>query len=651
MIDRILQVRIRPIGQESVTRALRGITSGARQQQRAQEQSARGLERTRIQAERNATREAQRGAVARQRASQNEARDAQRMASQTARAREQATRQAARAESAANRSAQQEANELFRMRMRLHAQEQRQLQRAQERRGRVAGVVGLGVTGAATGAVLSVITGTLSALTARLEAITSAVGGRAGVMDEGQRTARGQDFEIQLARSSGEFFQGVTPAERATQMAALANEINDVALAAGQSPTELLNVLDTMQTQFSQFQVGRRDLRAIADEAQRTGADMNELATFIGNLNQQLGDTAPTAERAFDIMAQAGLQGAITPESFAANFGGSLGQFQTQTGLHGEDALRQFAALANAIRPGASSDAEAATQLRGLMNSMGDEQTRSRIALETGGHAVGHGASRHVVGGSQFVTADGRIDYMQLIRDLSSVEGAGDTNAIFHNSRARLAVSSLTRAQRGETDAPSAEALAGVSAETAAARRAEDIRRVQGTSAFDARQAGVQTEVEGFRGLQPRVAGAMQQIDFNEAALELGRQGELGGLLALLPDSLLAPLASAAAGIDPHTREMMGSEQTRMGLTLATGGAGGLLSDAFRGVGTLGNIGDRAQGLAQERAAVRLEPGTHVEIGDGSIDRFVRGVVTAMPSPTAPGSTSPSSLRLPLERR
>lgn len=649
--ERILRIRVRTVGQESVQRSVRGIT-----------QSARTAARTQQQADQQTTREAQRNARSRERAVIQENRARQRLVAQTARAEAAAEREMARAASATNRQQMREWNEAFRARQRMRQREQqeqtRQARRAQQQRtasGRRDTLVAGGLATAGVAAAIRVATTSLDAITTRLETITAAVGSRAGVQDVGARTATAQDFELNLARASGEFFQGVDPEERARQMAALTDEINHVAVAAGQSPTELLDVLNTMQQQFSQFDVGRRDLQSIADEAQRTGADMQTLATFVGILNQQLGETAPTAERAFDIMAQGGLQGAITPESFAEEWGGSLGQFSSRTGLQGEDALRQLSALANVIRPGARSDAEAATQTRAFLDSLGDVHTRERIREATGGRQVGTGSRRHWEGGTQAFRADGTVDVMQLIADLAPVQGIGSTNSVFHRTEALQAVSSLTRAQRGEGTAPSVADLVGVDAATASARRAEDLARVHGTSAFESKQIAVQGQVEGIQQLEARAREANDMLNTNEAVTQLNGEGLMAqlGQLPVIGTWLqqhAGQAADAVAGLSPEHRAALANPLTR---TIA----GGLLpfgNELVGGVNDLGAIGDRRGELASERAAARvqIQDGARVVLDPESARLVGSEVASALPTPPGgPAAAPPADLRVPRGRR
>jgi len=651
--DRLLRVRIRTVGQESVTRAVRGITQGARRAQQEQQRSSRATRDALVRSEREATREAQRSARARESMARREAQQRTRLA-------QQAARESARADAQAAREEQRNANEVFRMRMRLHQQRIRAERRADQERQRSQRMRDGAVAAGSVAAVATVIAGvssTLDAITARIETITAAIGARAGVQDVGQRTASAQDFELQLARSSGEFFQGVSPEERARQMADLANEINQVALASGQSPTELLNTLSGMQEQFSAFEYGRANLRAIADEAQRTGASMETLGQFVGVMNQQLGETAPTADRAFSIMAEGGLQGAITPESFAQNFGGMLGQFQVSSGTSGEDSLRQFMALANVIRPGAQTDAEAATQMHGLIAAMQSPRARSSIQEAMGGHRVGRGRDSHFVGGTTAFRADGTVDYAQLIQDMSTIEntsrGSGVAAAL-HAAGARDAMTSLTRAQRGEVSGPTFSEMMSVSAESADRRRAEDLARVHATTAYQSRQMAVQGEVEGIRQLPGRAKAGNTMIAYNEALTQTGMDQYLGeqSTLGRWAPSWVTQMAMPA--IAGQLSQLSGDQRasiTRWGGALF--GAQGM--DVGNAISSVAAVGDRA-GAVQKQSLMRIQDGARMELGDDTVRRLASAIAPTGPTPpstpSAPlASAGTSSRRIAADRR
>lgn len=660
MPDRTLRVRISAVGADSVRRAVRGIQASAQQAARSQQSAEQGT-----------TREAQRGARARQRAAEQGARAATRATQQSARAQQTAERQLQRERDRLARDDQRNANEVFRTRMRLYRAEQQAQQRAsqqQERqqrrqrdaRGRTIERVGAGVALGAVGTAITAATSTLSAITARLESVAAAVGSRAGVQDIGARTASAQDFELAMVRSSGEFFQGQDAGQRETSRQGLTTEISGIAGRTGLNPMELLNSLTIGQQEFSSFDYFRTNLESIAEEAQRTGASIEDTTRFLGVLRHQLGDSAPSANSTFDIMAAQGVMGSLTPDQLANEFGGQLGQFAAATGTTGEDTLRQFGALANAVKSNDVSPAEAATEMHALMTSFGDSQVRDRLRLATGGHRVGHGASSHIEGGTQGFRADGTVDLQTLINDMSGVQGIGTTDVVFHRSEARLAagrLAALHNSDRGTGDEVyTFDELMGATAETGHALRAGGISDVMGTSAIASQKIANAGVIEGIQNRAGRVGGANQLLAFNEATIQTGNQdiyGE-GGALSHLPfgdfirAAILPSLAESAAQLSPEMRDMMGSQRTRMGLTLATGGAGGFLSDALGAVGTLGNIGASSNTIQkQAQAPMQIAPDQRVELGDRTI-ASLRAGQGPTPSPLAP---PPSGLRVPRERR
>lgn len=644
MTERLLRVRVRMVTGE-FTRGIRQITSGVR-----------ASERTQTQATRRTTREAERGAAARTRAEQRAAREATREANalartktrltaQTTREAERAARAVAAAEARGARDSAREAQALFRIRQGLHRQEaQAQARTArQQRRFRTSSLaVGGALAAGGIGMAAAAFTSALESMVARIDTITQAVSSHAGVQDLGQRTVTGEDFDLAMRRSASEFFQGQSVEEQTASMGELQAEILGVAQASAQSPTALLNVLSTMQSELSQFDAGRANLASIANEATRTGAEMETLGRFVGVLNQQLGETAPSADRAFDIMAMGGLHGAITPESFAENFGGMLGQFQVSSGLQGEDALRQFMGLANAIRPGAQSDAEAATQMHGLIEALGTSRTRGHIADAFGGR-------------SSAFRADGTVDYMQLIRDMSTVEDSAEGLGVaeaFRNAGARDATISLTRAERGETTAPSADVLSRVSAEEGAAFRAQGLELVSAAPALASRRGGVSSEIEGIGGMAPRADEANQRIAFGNVTRHM--------LPDWMPDmGQGGMMASALFGASQWASERAGATGSSQRQFMET------RADAWDPeamlVQWLAGIGDettreqaRMSGAAPAAKApnepIRIAPGAVVALDSATVDAIAAATSgTRVATATAP--PAPSSRRVGTARR
>ncbi len=614
----LVRIVMEASGASAVKQALRGTVTEAR---RADDQLRRGTQDT-------------------ERRRQQAIRQTTSVATQEARAR-------LRAEREAEREASREAARSRRVR-------EREMRRGLRERQRITGAFGLGGLGAAglgasaMAAATGVYSAALQASVDRLERITSAVGARAGVRDVGERTAAAQDFELELARGSGEFFQGLSPEDRAREMSALTDEIAAVAVEAGQSPTDLLRVLQTMQTEFSQFEAGRENLRAIALEAQRTGADMEQLARFIGVLNHQLGDTAPTAERAFDVMAQQGLVGAITPEQLATEFGGMFGQFRDLSGLQGEDALRQFGALANALKTKDMGTAETATLMQNLFTALGNSETVSRLRTATGGRSrrvrdPRSGRMRTMAtGGTTALREDGTVDFMQLIEDMSTVDRIGTSDVVFHDAQARSAAGQLValarRARAGE-DVATAAQLAGVDASAGSAFRAESLGTVLDTSAVASRRIAVAGELEGISQLGGRAGGANERLAFREAVTQQGLEGLLGAAESIpliwswLGQQALPQAASAAAGLSPETRaaiQMITTQMSRTGLPGMELPAAMLAAVTGSGVETLAGLGERTQEI---RRSVRLEDGSRVELGDATIDRLASRLSGARSAP------------------
>src|SRR5690606_6957068 len=143
----------------------------------------------------------------------------------------------------------------------------------------------------------------------------------------------------------------------------------------------------TLQTEFSAFDFGRQNLRALGDEATRTGTDVQQLARFAGLVRQQFGDI--DVSTMLDIAAQGGRQGALSPEQLSGEFASQVCVFRSPADPNktqsSEALFRQFVATANVVRSSGLNPAESATATQNMLAALADEDVQARIALATGG--------------------------------------------------------------------------------------------------------------------------------------------------------------------------------------------------------------------------------------------------------------------------
>lgn len=530
--DRELKVRIKAEGQSQVKQAVNGTVATARR--------AGAAQRT----------EAQKTAAAQAKAAHEGARAAKRSADETVKETQRAERRRrAEFERTAREQERQERRAAARSRNagrggggggapRGRGGGDDFFGRAAEGFGSWAGgLVGLGA-----------ITATLQGILSRMEERSAAVGAAAGRQDLGQRTVGAQQIELGLARLGGEVFKGMDARQRAAELARVRDEIVAIAEATGRQPGDLFTALQTFQTEFSAFDFGRQNLRAIADEATRTGTEVEQLARFAGLVRQQFGEL--DVNRIFDITAQAGMQGSLTPEQLSGEFAQQLGLFRSFVDRgrtqDPETLLRQFVAMANVIRSSGAGAAESATLAQNLMASLSDQDVQDRIAMATGGRVAGrrrvNGQMQDVIrGGVQlrdFRDASGALDLAGYVEALAARDGFGsleDLRATIGDQQASIALNTLIARRRDEVagvaDNADLRELMNVDAAAGAATRTENLSDVMRTDAMRAQQDAARTAIDGVRSS----GRSRQAVLSNAIRTDAESQGVLGEVIANLP--------------------------------------------------------------------------------------------------------------------
>lgn len=545
MADRRATVRIGTEGEQRVMRMLRGIVAQSRRSSRdmardhargeAEERRAedRTVEHTR-RAEETKRREARRTADEARRLHAGEVREAERSAQMQARARRSA------------RGAGGPAGPIG--------------PRARRARGGGGGGFGEDLAGSigipmSVGAVIGSFGAVADRFIQNLVRVTNAMESAAGVEDIGQRTVSAQDFQRNLERIGGEVFAGQDTAEYERNLAAVQNEINAIALATNQSPGQLLEALSGLQTEFSAFEFGRENLQAMAEEAQRTGSDIETIARFAGRLRQTFGEME--TGRALDIAAQAGLQGALTPRELGEEFAGETGLFQTfvdpSRSATPEENFRTFTATANVLRQGAPNAAEAATDMRNMFTSLSHTRVQGNIEEASG------------VDINDFRDAQtGRLDIGGFVEALQGSGRFGNLETIIDavgDQQASRALNTLIQARTQNLADPENHAdireLEAVSAESGENMRRRNLARVQATSAEQAVAVATATQVEGIQSLDRRADPALVAMATRE---RLQRQGPVGEVLAS-SDYLMSAVGAVADS--SLGRAVLGSEMGR----------------------------------------------------------------------------------------
>lgn len=555
MADRELKVRIATEGESKVKQAIDGTTRSAKNAAREQSQATKESAREGVAA-------AKKAAQDRTRAEKLAAKETAAAAKKAERERVQAAKQAAKEIAAEEAKLAKARAEWFRRQEQARKAAERRKKRDEDQRRRdeirrstqrddriMGGLAGAGAMAAGMMG-LSGLQEVLGGIVSRMQEVASAVGAAAGRQGLGERTASAQQFELGLTRLADEVYADLAPAERRREVAELREELLRVAEATRQSPGDLLESLTGLQSEFSAFAWGRQNLRAIADEATRTGSEMQSLSRFVALTRQQFGDI--DAGRAFDIVTQAGLQGAVTPEALASEFAPILGTFGSvvdrNQSMSAEARLRQFTAMANVVRSGGVEPAVAATQMRSLLAALDEREVQEDIALATGGRIRGRrrdrrtGQTHRIIQGgvqlSQFTDSNGAIDlagFFEALSERQDFAGIGTIQGTVGRIEAAQALNTILQRQRDETTRGDENAtfreLTDADAEAGRAVRDRGLTNVRGTDFMVARADAVRGQVEGIR----NVSRSREANVANVAETGLQSQGLLGEILAATP--------------------------------------------------------------------------------------------------------------------
>jgi hypothetical protein len=578
MSNRNLSARLRLTGANQVRQAIEGTASKAREESRRTRQAQKRAIAAMAQDVRRAERTKQRAH-----------RRTEREAIQAARAEQRARKRAIDAMVRETRKAERQRRAEFERTRRLEEQRQRRarMQRHRARSGMGDAVLGslpgglgsgaAGVAAAGAGALAAAMRGALE----EMSQVRRAVQQNAGLQERGQRVVTAQELDLEIRRLSGEVFPGQTGEELEASQRALRAQVAQTAAQTGQDPLELLEALGNLQTEFSAFDFGRENLAAFAREAVRTGAPVRDLARFAGLVRQQFGEMEP--DRVFDILAQGGLQGAMTPESLSEHHAGNLGLYASFVDPSGsttpEDRLRGFVALANVLRQSGLDDAESANLLPQMFTSLRRREVQQNIAVATGGRRRGN----QVIGGVQmqdFRDEQGNLDLAGYIEAIQASGGLGNLEVVGNavgDQGATQALNTLIAARRRNIENPEEgvdiRELMSVSAEEGAAFRDNNYANVHASAAMRQRRAAIEANL----GVGTAEEESAQSLAATRISAQLDRTTVAG-----------LPLGAAAETVLDNTYGLdllswIASDDSRR--SIASGGLRALGSIAGPGVG------------------------------------------------------------------
>lgn len=357
--ERILRVRVRTVGQETVTRALRNITTSSRQaatEQRRQEQQT--------------AREAQRSIRARERAAQVEARDRQRLASQTARAaiaaERETTRAAERARQAETRAAERSAREQSALRRR-QAREAVAAQRAEERRAASAARRRARVVGglAAVG----------SAVVGAVGNRVSAYQGALGVRSTTDLASSAIDRGIRMQRL------GLSAGQTPEQMAAMQQRMAEVSRATLIPIDDLAAGLEVAHNRFSSLTFFSDRLEEVARIAQVSGGSVQDFVGSIGEFHRQLGVQEGDVHDLIGSIYSAAQGGSVEAGDLAQNFSGVLSAFAGLRGAGGRGlgGAQEALGLFESLGANGQTASQTATRAEAITRALQRRDVQSRV--------------------------------------------------------------------------------------------------------------------------------------------------------------------------------------------------------------------------------------------------------------------------------
>ena len=692
MTERLLRIRIRPIGQEAIQRVTSGITRAAQSAAREQIRANATVTREAMRSARSRERDAQRLAQAQARSSQQAADATARAAQTAARAQERAAQQASRAQQreiqALARADQRSANETFRTRQRLRQREEQEQARAQRSRAQMLGMIG----GAALGAG--------RAIAGRVQGYQAALG--MPTRDElMQSFVERQRATIRLAHQAG------------LQSGDIAQRVDTTAARSGVRQADLLAGLQYAQTtlatpDFNALDVFSRHLDEIADASYATGTPIEDLIGALGQMRNQFGITEDDFSEMVGAMVSMANDGSIEIGDLAANFTREMGQFrQLRSGVSGVDAAREFAATAEAIgRALPQAPEEAATQFRAVMTML--STGRSQRGIEAGLRRGG--LSREE---SDVFDRNGRmtVSMPELIARMRRAHldtPAALEQANIRNVRARAGLATLLTEDPGAYQsliASSADEGNRMIAETNAELRGSaagrvDHERAQAEANFAEHGEGVVNAAvdmaAGLTELETRFPAATEALGlFSDAVSNIGGFAIGGGVLARMAagGSVAGALGLGGAAASGGTGGAVAAAAGRLATPLLAGGglgiAGGAVLANFvnpehTGTTAAGDAADREGGasahegqhlsaaardeLIRQRQALGAQGGElqrrviagvssgarmHPEDIRALADAISRGVASAIPDgpPASSLGDLPASRRVPREER
>lgn len=184
--------------------------------------------------------------------------------------------------------------------------------------------------------------------------------------------------------------QALAGGMRGNQVQGFIERAAGVANRTGVSPEQILGGVIIGQERFSDIgtaveggEQGMDDLfenlEFFARIARATGSSMEHVVGAAGEFTRQFGLDAEGTREAMRIVAEGALAGSLSLRDFAERFPGAIASFQAARGISGMDALREFQAIAQALRASGLDPRVARTYQENLLGNLSNPRVQRNL--------------------------------------------------------------------------------------------------------------------------------------------------------------------------------------------------------------------------------------------------------------------------------
>lgn len=559
-------VKITIVGGSQAIKDLDGVTRGAQKAGAAEVKAARDVERAAKKAADAQTREAKRAAfeadkaakqagLSKTRAAEKAAKDAQKIAERAARDAERAeAKQVAAYEAyqrrltdiAAQAAREREAAELKSLNTR-----RKEASGMLRRAGGVVGALGMGV-----------VAGGASAM--------GVARGVTGVQDRATNVQNANSLRERLIITSGQAnLDGAG-------MSRVQGQLTSAAMASGTSPTKLMDVLETGQSQFNDLKFFADNLTSISVRAKATGSDVGDFGRAMGFAKQAFGLTGEEAMEAADLMVAAASKGSIEVKDFARDFAPVMGVFAQGTKMSGLSGFREMLGVSQAAGTLGAGSAETSTMVERLIAIMQNPERMEDLKAKTGIDVKGKTPTQVI----DALATSAKFAKPGVQADIFG----GD---IIANKAITALISARARTLAGEAGAIDIKSIANVDSAEGATQVTDIMKRLESGGVLELQRQAIEMENDTIEHLDEynaqilavtKMSNKLEKA-FGTLSLWAGSIG-IGGAVSTVGGMALNTMTKAKAAANAAEAAKLAGG--------ALAGTGGLLATGGTAVGALG---------------------------------------------------------------